>query len=148
MIAIEDIHYRRLEQMFLKAPVTQLFKNSSIEIAPNKCMITWNVDSHFFHAGKSLHGAAYFKMLDDAAYFAAASLNDIQFILTKTFQVKFIRPVTGGLITAEGISKMNAQGNIKATSVLRSQDNKILASGEGEFAISKLLLSDVEVYAL
>ncbi|MBK7109724.1 MAG: PaaI family thioesterase [Bacteroidetes bacterium] len=142
------MHYRRLEQMFLKAPVTQLFKNSSIEIAPNKCMITWNVDSHFFHAGKSLHGAAYFKMLDDAAYFAAASLNDVQFILTKTFQVKFIRPVTGGLITAEGVAKSDAKGNIKATSVLRSQDNKILARGEGVFAVSKLLLSDVEVFAL
>ncbi|MBK8487540.1 MAG: PaaI family thioesterase [Bacteroidetes bacterium] len=148
MIAIEDIHYRRLEQMFLKAPVTQLFKNSSIEIAPNKCMITWNVDSHFFHAGKSLHGAAYFKMLDDAAYFAAASLNDVQFILTKTFQVKFIRPVTGGLITAEGVAKRDANGFIKATSILRSQDNKILARSEGVFAVSKLLLSDVEVFAL
>ncbi len=111
-------------------------------------MITWNVDSHFFHAGKSLHGAAYFKMLDDAAYFAAASLNDVQFILTKTFQVKFIRPVTGGLITAEGVAKRDANGFIKATSVLRGQDNKILARGEGEFANSHLLLDSVKEYAV
>lgn len=134
--------------MFLKAPVNQLFKNTSIEIAANKCLITWNVDGHFFHAGKSLHGAAYFKMLDDAAYFAAASLNDVQFILTKTFKVKFIRSVTSGLITAEGISKMNARGNITATSLLRSQDNSILAKGEGEFVNSKLLLENVKEYAV
>lgn len=43
---------------------------------------------------------------------------------------------------------MNAQGNIKVTSVLRSQDNKILARGEVEFANSHVLLDSVKEYAV
>lgn len=139
-------HFRKLENVFRSAPVNHVISDQGISIDLGRCEIVWIADAAYFHAGKSLHGSLYFKLLDDAAYFAAASLELNVFLLTKTFNMHLLRPVTGGIIKAIGEIAESSSGIICATSKLLSADNKILATGEGQFAKSKLMLSQIPEY--
>ena len=44
--------------------------------------ITFTIDERVFHAAGAAHGTSYFKMLDDAAFYAANSLVTDRFLLT------------------------------------------------------------------
>ena len=44
----------------------------------------------------------YFKLLDDAAFFAVHSIVTDVFVLTTSFNINLIRPVSSGVITAKG----------------------------------------------
>ncbi len=54
-------HYRKLERMYLAAPINEFFK-PSIQIGRGTAEIKVNVDRRFFHAAQAAHGAVYFKM--------------------------------------------------------------------------------------
>ena len=45
---------------------------------------------------KALHGSGYFKLLDDAAFFAAQAKDDEHFIFTTSFNTFIVRPVSPG----------------------------------------------------
>ena len=47
---------------------------------------------HLFHAAGAVHGSVYFKMLDDAAWFAVNSLLTDEFVVTASFTVYLTRP--------------------------------------------------------
>jgi len=98
--------------------------------------------SEFYHAAMSLHGAIYFKLLDDAAYFAAASREEEFFLLTKSYQIQFKRPVTGGELRARGELVSSEGTEWIAKSELINEHGKQVAAGEGVFVKSRLLLKD------
>jgi acyl-coenzyme A thioesterase PaaI-like protein len=95
----------------------------------------------------------YFKMLDDAAYFAAASLDTEYFLYTVRFETRLTRPVTTELLHAEGLvtlrPEMDEEGNflggIKAVSRLYAE-GKLVAEGTGEFRRGGKKLTDIESY--
>ena len=43
-------------------------------IGPGTCTMTMTVREDFFHAAQAMHGALYFMMLDNAAFFAVNSI--------------------------------------------------------------------------
>lgn len=65
-------HYRRLERLYHKAKVQELFNGSSISVSHSRSELTLPVEPKYFHGANAMHGAFYFKLLDDAAYFAVA----------------------------------------------------------------------------
>ena len=67
-------HFRALERLYAQAPINRLF-SSRLEIGePGMARIFFDVDERYYHAAGAVHGTAYFKMLDDAAFYAANSL--------------------------------------------------------------------------
>lgn len=137
-------HFSFLENMYLQAPIVKsLYPASAIHISEGHALIECPAEPHYFHAADSLHGSVYFRMLDDAAYFAASSLETTYFLLTAEFNIKFLRPVTGGLLKAEGRirGEFSARGNIQAEAWLYTSEGKLAASGNGSFARSRHLLS-------
>ena len=46
-----------------------------------------------FHAADAAHGTVYFKMMDDAAFYACNSLVTDRFLLTTAFNLLFTRPL-------------------------------------------------------
>lgn len=139
---MEDItHFRKLENMYSQAPINHIFKPET-KISEGSCIISIYVNPNHFHAAKALHGSVYFKMLDDAAYFACSSYNKEVFLLTKTFQIEFKRPITQGKITAKGIvTQNNNNENFMAKAELFNEDGKLVAFGEGQFVTSKIPLN-------
>ena len=71
-----EIHFRKLERMYLSAPVNnQLYNGVTIAISDQRAELTLEIEEKFFHAANAIHGSVYFKMLDDAAFFAVNSIN-------------------------------------------------------------------------
>src|SRR6516225_4956321 len=94
-------HYRELENMYRGAPINALYE-PTITIDDGVAEVAITVKPTFFHAANALHGSVYFKLLDDACFFAAASRVEDVMVLTVSFTTYITRPVTGGSLIARG----------------------------------------------
>ncbi len=142
-------HYRKLEHMYKSALVnTRSYRGSTIEISSGSAEIKWKVEEDFFHGLGALHGSVYFKLLDDAAFFAIQSEITDYFILTSSFNITFVRPVTEGILTARGRIRSRSKSIFSAESVLLNQRGKEVGYGSGQFVRSGALLSETAGYTL
>jgi uncharacterized protein (TIGR00369 family) len=142
-----EAHFAALEEMYHSAPINKVILHR-LAVAQGEATLTWEVDAHFFHAAGSLHGSGYFKMLDDAAFFACSSLEREVFMLTTRFELEFLRRVTGGRLVAKGKVTQQATDTMEAESELMDENGKVVARGRGTFVRSRILLSTVEAYRL
>lgn len=140
-------HFQRLENMFLDAPINKLYK-PTIEISAGKCEINWEVNPTFFHAGQALHGSVYFKWLDDAAFFATNSVVEDVFVVTGTFELKFLKPITQGKLVAIGEMTKNLGSKLEARANLFDEEGDLFATGSGIFVKTKILLDAIESYKI
>ena len=65
----DDNHYLALEKMYLAAPINEIFK-PKIKVSNETAEIKIEVNRKLFHSAGAGHGSVYFKMLDDAAFYA------------------------------------------------------------------------------
>jgi uncharacterized protein (TIGR00369 family) len=143
----KEQHFRALEQMYNEgAPINQLILHR-VTVSEGKAQVRWEVDGRFFHAAASLHGSLYFKMLDDAAFFAANSIEREVFVLTATLNVQFFKPVVGGVLVSEGWVTVPGRTLIHAHSELRDEKGRLVAAGQGTFARSAVRLRDISGYS-
>lgn len=133
-------HYRKLERMYLSAPVNRIY-SPKIQIDEGRAVVEIEVGEQFFHAANAVHGAVYFKALDDSAFFAANSLVTDTFVLTVSFNVYFTRPVSEGTLRAEGRVVSRSKSLVIAEAVLFNGDVEV-ARGSGSFVPSKIELSE------
>jgi len=138
-------HFRKLENMYHAAPVNAHFA-PKLEVSKGSAVLTMAVDPRFFHAANALHGSVYFKALDDAAYFAVASLVCDFFVVTVSFNLFLLRPVTGGSLRCEGTVTSSSKNLYIAESVLYRDGNQQIARGSGSFMVGRTRLADVESY--
>ncbi|MBO3698993.1 PaaI family thioesterase [Roseivirga sp. E12] len=135
-------HYDRLEQMFHSAPIQNMLIGAEMSVEERKAIYSLNISKDYFHAAEALHGAIYFKLLDDAAYFAAASIESTYFLLTKSYTIHFKRPVEVDQLTATGEVVSENEKEIVSMSRIVNSAGKIVAEGEGLFVRSRKLLVD------
>jgi acyl-coenzyme A thioesterase PaaI-like protein len=136
---IGEEHYRRLERMYLAAPINEFFK-PTIQIGRGTAEIMVKVDRRFFHAAEAAHGSMYFKNLDDAAFFAVSSLVEDNFVLTSTFNLYLLAPVSEGVVRSVGKVLRGGGSSFLAESVLYNDQNEEIARGSGMFVKSKVKL--------
>ncbi|HQV37170.1 MAG TPA: PaaI family thioesterase, partial [Flavobacterium sp.] len=142
MITLE-IHYRKLENMYHLGPINrELYKGVQLTVSHERAEIIQPIESKFFHAGQSLHGSVYFKLLDDAAYFAVQSTIQDFFIFTTTFNIQLLRPVTSGTVKAVGKLTFKSKNLFIADAILYDEKNREVARGSGTFIKSQHLLSE------
>ena len=96
------LHWRALEGLYASAPVNSLFSSQLTITGEGTARIAFDVDERCYHAAGAAHGTIYFKMLDDAAFYAANTLVTDKFLLTTSFNLHFSRPVKTGRVIAEG----------------------------------------------
>lgn len=133
-------HYRKLERMYLEAP-TNGYYEPEVSVGEGNATIRIRVKEDFFHALDAVHGSVYFKALDDAAYFAAASLVPDVVVLTASFNLHLLLPVTDGVMAAEGTVLHRTRSAILAESRLFDAQGTLLAHGTGSFVRTKIALS-------
>ena len=138
-----DNHFRKLERMYLSAPVNnQLYKGITIKISNETAELTLKIEQKFFHAANAIHGSVYFKMLDDAAFFSVNSIVQDVFAYTVSFNVQLLRPASGGLIKSIGELKFKSTNLFIADSALFDENNKLIGRGSGNFMKSKIVLTE------
>src|SRR5678815_3125078 len=96
------LHFAALEALYGSAPVNSLFESRLTIVGEGRSRIEFTVDERVHHAAHAAHGTIYFKMLDDAAFYAANSLVTDRFLLTTAFNLHFTKPIKGGEVVAEG----------------------------------------------
>lgn len=138
---MKESHYKRLEHAYLTAAINrQVYPDTSIAVQEGRAEINWKVSPKFFHGMNALHGSVYFKLLDDACFFAVNSVVLDVFVLTVSFEIDFHRPVGPGDVRAEG-RLIHASKNLWiARGELTDARGKIAAMGTGRFVKSKIPL--------
>lgn len=139
-------HFQRLMRLYDKAPIHDFYKGITILVEDKKTTISLPIDSRYFHGGMAVHGSVYFKLLDDAAYFACQTQIHDYFILTTNFNINLRRPITSGIITATGEFESMNDSIIIGKSTLTDEHGKICGTGVGEFMKSKTCLEDLKDY--
>ena len=143
---MNEDHYRKLEHMYLSAPFNEIFKPQLV-ISEGEAEVLFDAGPHLHHAGDAVHGSNYFKALDDAAFFAVNSLVDDVFVLTVTFNVQLLRPISEGRMIARG-KVINAGKTVwVADSTLVDERGRLLGRGSGTFMRSTIALGDIASYA-
>ncbi len=133
-------HYRSLEKMYAQAPINQYYA-PRMKVEHGKAEVVIPIEPKFFHAAGAAHGSVYFKAMDDAAFFAVNSLVDDCFVLTASFSVYLIRPISGGEMRAVGQVVHKGGSFFIAESVLYDSEPRAIARGNGTFVKSKIKLA-------
>ncbi|HCB74961.1 PaaI family thioesterase [Sphingomonas yantingensis] len=143
----EAAHFRALESLYAAAPINRLFDSSLEIVEPGLARIRFTIDERYFHAGGAAHGTSYFKMLDDAAFYACNSLVTDRFLLTTQFNLLFTRPLGEGPVTAEGRWISGRRRVFVADARLIDEEGEEVARGTGTFMRSRIALASLPGYA-
>src|SRR5688500_4825412 len=129
-------HWRKLERMYLGAPIN-VYYAPALDNGDGVRQISLEARTDFHHSAGAVHGSVYFKLLDDAGFFAASSLVSELFVLTSDFTTHLLRPVSTGRLTARGEVIHRGRRQLLARAELRDADGKLVAHGVGTYVVSK-----------
>jgi len=138
-------HFRALESLYRAAAINRLF-DSEIEIEPGVARIRFEVGPQTHHAAGAAHGTLYFKMMDDAAFYACNSLVSDRFLLTTAFNLVFTQPLRAGPVIAEGRWVSGKRRVFVGEARLLLPDGEEAARGTGTFMRSHIPLSSLPGY--
>lgn len=142
-----ELHWRALEGLYSSAPVNALFDSTLAVTGEGTARITFEVTESAYHAAGAAHGTIYFKMLDDAAFYAANTLVTDRFLLTTSFNLHFTKPVREGKVVAEGRWISGRRRVFVAESKLVDAEGEEIGRGTGTFMKSRIPLSSLPGYA-
>ncbi len=140
-------HFRGLEALYAAAPINHKFSSRLEVTEPGRSRIDFDITPELFHGAGAAHGTVYFKMLDDAAFYAANSLVEDMFVLTTAFNLLLTRPVHEGPLTAQGRWVSGKRRVLIAESWLVDGDGEEVGRGTGTFMRSRIELSSLPAYA-
>jgi uncharacterized protein (TIGR00369 family) len=141
-----EAHHRALESLYAAAPINRLFASTLSIPEPGMARISFEVTRDHYHAAGAAHGTTYFKMLDDAAFYACNSLITDRFLLTTQFNLLLTRPLSAGPVVAEG-RWVNGQRRVFVGDArLITADGEEVARGTGTFMRSRIALASLPGY--
>ena len=139
-------HYRALESLYAAAPINRLFESRLEIVEAGLARIHFRLTEDHYHAAGAVHGTSYFKMLDDAAFYAANSLVTDRFLLTTAFNLLLTRPLKAGPVVAEGRWISGKRRVYVADARLTDAEGEEVARGTGTFMRSQIALSGLPGY--
>ena len=139
-------HHRALESLYRHAPINALFESTLEIVEEGFARIRFTVDTRAYHAAGAAHGTLYFKMMDDAAFYACNSLVTDRFLLTTAFNLNFTRPLRSGEVIAEGRWVSGRRRVFVAEARLVDAEGEEAARGTGTFMRSHIPLTSLEGY--
>jgi uncharacterized protein (TIGR00369 family) len=140
------LHFAALEALYASAPVNALFDSRLTITGEGRSRIDFTVDERVHHAARAAHGTIYFKMLDDAAFYAANSLVTDRFLLTTAFNLHFTKPIKAGPVVAEGRWVSGRRRVFVAEARLTDAEGDEIGRGTGTFMRSRIALSSLPGY--
>jgi uncharacterized protein (TIGR00369 family) len=139
-------HFRRLERMYLAAPINEFFR-PKLSISEGEAEVVIEVGPRMHHTAGAAHGSVYFKLMDDAAFFAVNSLVEDVFVLTVSFNVYLLRPVVDSVLTSRGVVTSATRNLWIADAEVKDDRGKVVGRGSGSFVRSTIVLAEIDAYA-
>ncbi len=134
-------HFRRLEKMYHGHPLNEFFE-AELKISDKTAELKIPIKKSFHHAAHAVHGAVYFKALDDVAFFAANSVVFDVFVLTASFTTYFTRPVVSGVLKSIGKLVNATKSQFICEAILYDSNDQELGRGSGIYIRSKIKLNE------
>ncbi|NKI16731.1 PaaI family thioesterase [Spongiibacter sp. KMU-166] len=132
--------------MYKTAPINAFYRPEMV-VSKGEAVIEIAVSDQHFHSAGAVHGSVYFKMLDDAAFFAANSMEPDYFVLTTSFTTYLTRPVSSGKLKSVGRVVNSNKSQFIAESVVYDDQGREIGRGNGIFMRSRMPLADVPGYS-
>ncbi len=126
--------------MYRSAPCNAIY-SPEIHIGDGHAEVSVAVTPSLFHAGGAVHGSVYFKLMDDASFFAVNSVVRNEFVLTVSFNVYFTRPVTSGAMRAVGKIVHRSSRLFLAEAEVFDERGRSVGRGSGSFMKSAVRLT-------
>jgi len=142
----EDAHFRSLESLYRSAPINDGFASDIEIVEAGLARIRFEVEERHFHAAGAAHGTLYFKMMDDAAFYACNSRVSDRFLLTTAFNLVFTKPLRPGPAVAEGRWVSGKRRVLIGEARLIDAEGEEAARGTGTFMRSSIALSGLPGY--
>ncbi len=139
-------HFRALESLYAQAPINRFFESSLQIEEEGVARIRFTLDERHFHAAGAAHGTSYFKMLDDAAFYACNSLVSDRFLLTTAFNLFLTKPLAAGPVVAEGRWVSGRRRVFVGEARLVDAEGEEVARGTGTFMRSRISLATLPGY--
>ena len=139
-------HYRALERLYASAPINRMFRSTLAIADEGRARIDFAITPETYHAAGAAHGTVYFKMLDDAAFYAANTLITDRFLLTTSFNLHFTRSVREGNVVAQGRWISGRRRVLVAEAWLIDEEGEMIGRGTGTFMRSHIALSGLPGY--
>lgn len=141
-----EAHWRALEGLYASAPINREFVSYLEIIEEGFVRIHFEVLPQHFHAAGAAHGTVYFKMMDDAAFYAANTLVTDCFLLTTAFNLLFTKPLHPGMAIAEGRWVSGRRRVLLAESRIIDAAGSEVGRGTGTFQRSRIPLGSLPGY--
>jgi uncharacterized protein (TIGR00369 family) len=141
-----EAHLRALEALYASAPINLFFESRIALPEAGRSEIRFAVRGDSFHAAGAAHGTLYFKMLDDAAFYAANGLVSDRFLLTTAFNLHFTKPMKEGEAIAEGRWISGRRRVFVAEARIVDSTGEECARGTGTFLRSHIALAGLAGY--
>lgn len=141
-----EAHLRALEALYASAPINGGFDSRMSLPEAGTSRIDFTVEERHFHAAGAAHGTLYFKMLDDAAFYAANGLVSDRFLLTTAFNLHFTRPMAVGPAHAEGRWMSGSRRVFVADARIVDAEGRECGRGTGTFMRSHIALAGLDGY--
>jgi len=140
-----NTHFNSLIRMHDAVKINEFYKPKLL-VSEGSAEIEIELSDKYHHAAGGVHGSVYFKMLDDAAWYAANSLETEYFLVTVSFTTYITRPVSSGKMKAVGkvVNKNNSQ--FISESVVYDSEGREIGRGNGVFVRSKAPLANAQGY--
>ena len=145
-LAGEEAHFRALETLYRSAPINSGFASELEIVEAGVAGISFEVEERHFHAAGAAHGTLYFKMMDDAAFYACNSRVSDRFLLTTAFNLMFTKPLRPGPAVAEGRWISGKRRVLIGESRLIDCEGEEAARGTGTFMRSNIALAGLDGY--
>lgn len=142
----ERAHLAGLERVFRASPINADGR-TSLRVRRGEAELELSFEAEDCHAAGAVHGARVFKLLDDAAFFAASSKAEDRFLATVSFTLELVRPAAPGRVVARGTLTHAGRSVLFAEARLVDAEGRVLACGSGVFVRSRVALGDVPGYA-
>ena len=134
-------HFRKLEAMYHGASCNRAYR-PRMSVSEGRAELVIPVRDEFFHAAGAVHGSVLFKALDDAAFFACNSLVRDTIVLTVSFYVLFMRPVSSGELRSTGRVIQASERLLLAEASVSDDQGREVARGTGCFGKSRIRLGE------
>ena len=138
----KEDYYKTLKECYENAPINKFYQPTAT-IADGIAEIRMPLKEDFYHYGNYQHGSVYFKMCDDAGYFAAQSQEFEKFIVTASYNIYFLKPIKLGQMVAKGSILNKTKTQFICETVIFNDNKDIIARGSGVFVRSSRPLEQI-----
>lgn len=123
------------------------FLGKTIEILkPGHARVTLPFHPELTQNSDFVHGAVLFEAADTAGFVAANSIEETYSVLTVDYYIRLLRPVQREGIYADAQVLHHGRTLITVRSDVYNESGKLVATGQGTYIVSQILLSQVPGY--